>query len=213
MHEIVAEKETRDEHGHFAKKPSLPDPSAMNSEPSTMNPVSKFLSEHTTYSKNQDDLLNIHIGNPLRKLVVLLEDIKRQKAFSFTLKGSLGLVGVVVALSLFGIFGGDKLLCSKGIQSQIGVIKVLNFKEIKEGSAIPFIGSLTDLFGSKAANSALQHRIVLIKKDDTAIKLENIKPEDVSKFSSLPIIATGEYDSCSQTLKITDSNGLQIYAK
>lgn len=197
---VVAEHKPRDEEGHFIKEPT---PSTMNPEPSIMNPVGKFLSEHTAYSKNQDDLLNIHIGNPLRKLVALLEDIKKQKAFSFTLKGSLGLVGVVLALSLFGIFGGDKLLCSKGIQSQIGIIKVLNFKESSSPS-VPLLNSLFFIHNSVSVN-----RIVLLKKDDTAIKLENIKPEDVSKFSAFPVIATGEYDSCNQALILKDANSLQ----
>jgi len=37
--------------------------------------------------------------------VELLQDIKKQKAFSFTLKGSLGIAGVALALGMFGIFG------------------------------------------------------------------------------------------------------------
>ncbi len=205
-HKQTAQQMPRDNEGHFAKKPT---PSTINNEPSTMNPVSKFLSDHTTYSKNQDDLLNIHIGNPLRKLVSLLEDIKKQKAFSFTLKGSLGLVGVVVALSLFGIFGTDKLFCNKGIQSQVGVIKVLNFKEERSNSFLSQVPILNTLY--PIPNTAIINRIVLVKKDDSVIKLENIKSEEVTKFSTLRVIVTGNYDSCSESLKIPDTKSIELY--
>src|SRR5215204_929059 len=79
----------------------------------------KFISSHVHYNKNDDDVLDVHIGNPLHKIVKLLEDIKKQKAFSFTLKGSLGIAGVVMAFSFLGVLGAGNVLCSKGVQSEI----------------------------------------------------------------------------------------------
>jgi len=96
-HEEVAKSEARDDKGHFihVEKPSPEQPQNPQppQEPQHQNPVSKFLSDHTRYDKSQDDLLDVHVANPLRRIAQLLEDIKRQKAFSFTLKGSLGLAG------------------------------------------------------------------------------------------------------------------------
>src|SRR5438046_1279755 len=88
--------------------------------------VEKFVSSHVHYSKNDDDILDVHIGNPLYKITKLLEEIKKQKAFSFTLKGSLGIAGVVLAFTFLGVLGAGNVLCSKGVQSEIGVVQILN---------------------------------------------------------------------------------------
>jgi len=56
--------------------------------------LERFLISHTGNYKGEDDILDIHIGNPFRRIIALLEDLKKQKAFSFTLKGSLGIAGL-----------------------------------------------------------------------------------------------------------------------
>lgn len=200
----IAKEKPRDRQGHFlrAEKPKP------QSQPK--DPVSKFFSGHTRYSKNQDDLVNIHVGNPLRRITSLLEEIKRQKAFSFTFKGSLGIVGVALALSLFGIFGGGKLLCDKGIQSQIGLIKILNATE-KQSSDIPFLSPLIDFFSSLSSSNPLYPRTLLVKNDNSAIHLPFSQFVDYALFQNRLVIATGNYDSCSQTLKINSPTSIELY--
>lgn len=207
-HKQVASEMPRDAHGHFIKKSAQPVSGTAQKE---ANPLSKFLSSHVNNPKN-DDLIDIHVGNPLRRITQILEDLKRQKAFSFTVKGSLGIVGVVLALSLLGIFGGDRLLCSKGIQSQIGIIKTLQVKE-KVNSQIPFVGSFLDLFNSNSvaqANSVFQNRIVLIKRDDSVISI--IKPSYLTIptfMQGLQVIVTGNYDACSSTISIKETKSIE----
>lgn len=65
-------------------------------------------------TKDDDTLINVHVGNPLEKIVKLLEQLKKQKAFSFTIKGTLGLAGIALFITAFGIFGGTKAFCSRG---------------------------------------------------------------------------------------------------
>ena len=84
----------RDAKGHFAKS----------------SPTAKFLNGLVSSSSNVSNdqtLVDIHVNNPLHKIVELLQDIKTQKAFSFTLKGSVGLAGIAVAFAVVGIFVGQ----------------------------------------------------------------------------------------------------------
>src|SRR5436190_1901612 len=105
---VAAKKRVRDENGHFfSPEPVVPPPPPPIVTPKSSNPLSTFFSTNTHYDKNKDDLLDVHVGNPLSRITKLLEDIKKQKAFNFTLKGSLGVMGVVLVLSVFGIFGGN----------------------------------------------------------------------------------------------------------
>lgn len=199
----IAQQKVRDGKGHFIHVE--PPQNSQQPQPSN-NPIARFLSENTHYSKNQDDLLDVHVGNPLHKITTLLEDIKKQKAFSFTLKGSLGIMGVFLALSVFGVFGGGQILCDKGEQTQIGTLKELQVKDTSVAT-IPVLSSLLNVFEQKQ----IHNRTVLIKNDQTVIKIPYTKNIDIVKYKNYQIMATGAYDSCSQSLKITDTNAIEFY--
>jgi hypothetical protein len=190
----------RDENGRFISVPKL-DPN---------NPINKFLMSHTGNYKDEEDLLDIRIGNPLRRVIVLLEEIRQQKAFSFTLKGSLGVAGVALVLSVFGIFGGGKMFCERGIQSHVGVVKVLNFKEIysKPTSLISYLLELVN-----PPSQLIKSRTVLIKNDLITIHLPFSDKIDIAKYNNASVIITGNYNSCSQELTINDSTAIETYSK
>ncbi|MDP2693228.1 MAG: hypothetical protein Q8O88_06390 [bacterium] len=219
-HEEVAKAEARDDKGHFihAEKPfpehPLGSPESQTEEAQPhQNPVSKFLSDHTHYSKTQDDILDVHIGNPLRRIVLLLQELKQQKALSVSAKMSFGITGVMVVAGLFSVFGASNVLCSKGIQSQIGVIKVLNIED-KTSSALPVVGSIIDWFSKTALTSPTAHnRIVLIKNDNSAIRLPFSKNLKFKQYQNLSVIVTGSYDVCNQTLTVNDPSGLETLQK
>ncbi|HBB76524.1 MAG: hypothetical protein A2186_00760 [Candidatus Levybacteria bacterium RIFOXYA1_FULL_41_10] len=198
----IAESKPRDSEGHFVhvEKPGSP--------PKPQGALDKFFGDNVRYHKSQDDLLDVRVGNPLRKIVELLEDIKRQKAFSFTLKGSLGIAGVALALGVFGVFGGGKILCEKGVQSYIGTVKTLNVME-QESSGIPVLSQFLDYFAPKQTHN----KVVLVKNDESVISLPFSSKVDYTKFSNFPVIVTGNYNSCSQTLTLSDPSGLQIYSQ
>ena len=197
----VSSSRPRDEHGHFV---SAPDPKKEKTV------LAKFLASHTGNYKNEDDLLDIHVGNPLRRVVELLQEIKKQKAFSFTLKGSLGVAGVVLVLGVFGIFGGGKLLCDKGTQTHIGTIKSLNVKEI-HAKSVPFLSYLLDLIAPP--QKEIKNRTVLIKGNENVIYLPFNENIDLSKFVNLEVLATGNYDICSESLTINDPNGVEALVR
>jgi hypothetical protein len=207
---VVAEHKPRDEHGHFVKKDIPQAPTTPK------NIATKLLEEINGKSANvkesSDDLIDIHVGNPLRKIVTLLQEIKQQKAFSFTLKGSLGIAGVALALGVFGVFGGGQILCERGVQSQIGEIKVLNSTE--KDPSIPLISDLLNLISTPKEHN----RVVLVKNDETVIGLTgqaliSNHSSLITPYVGMPVVATGNYNSCSQTLNIVDGKDIQIYAK
>ena len=200
----IAQQKPRNEEGHFIhvnppKDPRQPTPH--------QNPMSKFFSKNTHYSKGKDDLLDVHVGNPLHKITQLLEDIKKQKAFSFTLKGSLGLAGVALALGIFGIFGGGQILCEKGTQVQIGTIKQLQVVEDDPSGEIPALSQIINYLSPKQ-----QHpKFILVKNDESIIQLPFSRKIDLAKFINYKIIATGNYNTCSNSLKISDPKAIEDY--
>ena len=187
-----------------------------NKEEEPGNHISKFFSDHTHVSKAKDALIDLRIGNPLKRITELLEDIKRQKAFNFTLKGSLGIMGVFLTLSIFGIFGGGQILCDKGTQVEIGTIRQLQVLEEDSSSKIPVLSQILDYFTIKQK----RFKYILIKSDDKVIQLPYSIRVDLAKFTNpinpqlnQKVIATGNYDSCSGTLTIKDPASIEFFNK
>ena len=180
-------------------------------ETSPKNPISNFLRNNTSISQTKDDstLLEIHIGNPLRKITQLLEEIKKQKAFSFTLKGSLGIMGVALALSVFGIFGGSKMLCDKGVQTKLGTLKILTVSENEP--SIPLLSPAIDYY-KKLFSIPLpaQHSRTVLASQEGIIHVPLNNKVSLAEFADQNVFATGEYDSCSKTLRVAESNALEL---
>lgn len=197
----VTNSRPRDEKGHFIK---------IENPNTAKNPLEKFLLSHTGNYKDQEDLLDIRIGNPLGRIINLLEDIKKQKAFSFTLKGSLGIAGVVLAISLFGIFGGGKILCNKGVQTHIGLIKILEAREIYT-KPVPVLSYLLEL--TTPPQKQIKKRTILINNDFTTIYLPFTEEIDYAKYNNYSVVATGEYNSCTRTLSVIDQYSIEFFSE
>lgn len=205
----LASRRARDEHGHFA-----PNPQPQSSPSNNSGILTDLLHDSAAISKTTDDdtLLNVHIGNPLRRITLLLEEIKKQKAFSFSIKGSLGLAGIILVLSTFGIFGGTKALCAKGVQSHIGFIRVLDLPE--DSSDPSFIDRALAIWNTligKSNNSSSKSRLVLVKQNQDTLRVTGALPDDLSILKINQVIATGDMDSCSQTLTLKSPKSMQIY--
>ncbi len=176
--------------------------------PSHDNPVGNFLKNTTSIkkSKNDDDLIDVHVGNPLKRITKLLEDIKQQKAFSFTLKGSLGIMGVALVIGAFGIFGGTRAFCDKGIQTKMGTLKTLTHQDRQQDTWIDFVPIVNFLFKKGMVN-----RTILITPDNQIYRVfprGNVKVPDSYLQSPISYI-TGSLDSCSNTISVENQNGIQ----
>lgn len=215
--------QARDERGHFIKKPSantatteLPKTAPRPATPATHS-IAAALAKQTEVKKTTDDntLIDVHIGNPLRKITALLEEIKRQKAFSFTLRGSLGIMGVVLAFTTFGFFGTTHALCDKGVQSKIGTIKVLQSVDEENDNWFQNLLTLANSYKYTLYGMPVpQHdnsRVILVTKTLDTIHLLSTGDQPISQLKKHPVIVTGPYDSCSQTLKVVTSADIEQY--
>ncbi|OGH10861.1 MAG: hypothetical protein A2857_06380 [Candidatus Levybacteria bacterium RIFCSPHIGHO2_01_FULL_36_15] len=211
-HEQTARSEARDSHGHFAASPANPtntQPSPPTA-PTSPNPLSEFVRNNTSLEKTKDDntLIDVHVGNPLHKIIELLKDIKKQKAFSFSIKGTLGIAGIAVVIAGLGIFGGVKSLCNKGVQSEIGSVRVLSVTSDVPPDK-PLANKIREIFNRPQLTTNLAKRTILIKSDYSTISLAVPGSISLMEFTNIPVIVTGNYDSCSQTLTIKDKSSIE----
>ena len=165
------------------------------------HPLSLFFKKNSTVHKSKDD------DELIERITKLLEDIRNQKAFSFTFKGSLGIMGVALVIGTFGIFGGTKAFCEKGVQTKVGVIKTLNYLEEERDSWVDFIPILNSFFPKQ-----LTKRVVLLGTDSNIYTLR-LSPMAVAAAQSMittpSSFVTGSLDSCSNTITVESPNGIE----
>lgn len=115
---------------------------------------------------------------------------------------------MALALGVFGVFGGGKMLCDKGIQSEIGTIKTLNVVEVDtQAATIPVISNIWNYFQPKTE----YNRTVLVKEDTSVITLPFSKNVKFKDYGNLPVIVTGNYDACAKTLTVNDPTAIEAY--
>ena len=180
------------------------------------DPVTSTVLNKTKVSETSDDdtLINVHIGNPLRRITELLEEIKKQKAFSFTLKGSIGIMGVALALSFLGFFGTTHALCDKGVQTHKGVVKVLKVTDAEPDHVVAKIQRIIKYFStflSPDDNTSPRYRYILELSDNTTIHLNRGRDASFTPFKDKAVYATGNYDSCSKQLTIQTPEAIEEY--
>jgi len=120
----------------------------------------------------------------------------------------LGVAGVVLVISMFGLFGGSKVLCDKGLQTEIGTIKVLNAREIYVRE-VPIISYLINYLSP--SKKLIKNRTILISNNNT-IYIPFSENVDISPYVNKMVYATGEYNSCNKTLEIDDPSYLEIFS-
>jgi hypothetical protein len=207
-HEKAAQSQPRDENGHFAPKLPIDNQNSQNN-----NPLYQYVNKNIHYDKKHDDLLDIHVGNPLARITQLLQDIKKQKAFSFTLKGSLGIMGVGLVLSTFGIFGGAKLLCDKGRQTHVGVVRVLGTPDqidYRWPLIEPVVEYYRNFMNPGRINSHHPRAILHIGGSET-LYVPYVKEADLLMYNGQKVFITGEYDSCSRTLQVGNIGDVEAF--
>lgn len=173
------------------------------------NPLTRLFSKTTSIEKtDDDDLVDIRVGNPLRKITELLQEIKRQKAFSFTLKGSLGIMGVVMVAGTFGIMGGTRALCDKGIQTKVGTVKILRYQDPMDETWLDYVPILSSILPKHTSS-----RTVMLTPDNKILKIKLPNNSLIStnyQLQTTDYFATGSYDTCSETLSLDDQSSLEI---
>lgn len=206
---LEAARLPRDKFGRFLKSQKTTIPGAI-SKLLTKN-ISITKGTETTSTANKETFVDIHINNPLTKIVELLKDIKNQKAFSFTLKGSVGIMGVAVVLVGGGILGGNRIMCSKGTQARIGEVRVLAYSQ-PAVSDQPIRNKIRAFFGKVPTLTPPEYKwVILVDSNGTAVRLLNKTQSYLESFAGHTVTAVGDLNGCNQELTVA-TNGIEEYS-
>ncbi len=78
-----------------------------------------------------------------------------------------------------------------------------------ESTNIFIANKIRQIFNRSVPTGAPTNRTILIKNDYSALHLVLPTNLSVLEFTGIPVIATENYDSCNQSLKIKDKTALE----
>ena len=148
---------------------------------------------------NDETLVDVKVNNPLHKIVELLQDIKKQKAFSFTLKGSVGIMGVSAIVLGTGAFGGSRILCNKGSQTKIGVVRVLSVTQTAQDH--PLRAKIGEIIG-RSYKTETTKAVILMDANKETMNLVSKRKGFAEGFEGQEVMVTGQYNACMQELSV-----------
>ena len=83
----------------------------------------------------------------------------------------------------------------------------MNIQE-QESGGLPIISNILDWFNPKPN----YNRTILVREDNSAIRLPYSREVNFSQYNNAQVVATGNYDSCAQSLTIKDASAVEINA-
>ena len=184
-HEETAKKLKRDATGHFLKVES---------------------------EAKSDELVNLKIHNPAKKLEELVDDIRKhhQTTVSFQAKipllAVITITGIILGLSSFQL-GRLLPFCPSFPTTRIGTLYVLSVVEAPPRSIVELISPW-----SKPTQPTNQTKTILVEKDTTTT-LEVAKGNSFFNLHGLTVAVTGEFQTCTSSLKVIDARNVTVVTK
>lgn len=204
---IIAAKRPRDANGHFIKN--------------------NILSVDEESDPNDETLINLKVTNPLRRIIMILKDIKRRQATTIDLKFTIPLIALpVFMLIAFSLGKNSSVLaaCGGNVQTKIGLLYTLQatdsnqpglFEKTKQTltTNLPFLAPLLTtnyLPGGSTSSGRQANHQILIQRDNTAITIENPKNISLTTYNTRQVFVTGKVNTCENTIEVQNDSSVQL---
>lgn len=196
-----ATKQQRDASGHFIPlKPKV-----------KLSGQSDLLSNliHTEKEKDDSSLINVKVNNPFEKIIRYLKDIRDKQNTTVSMKFTIPLVALPVAILLAFQLGRYQSQCVNYFSSQTGTIENINIvrKVAPDNWVLKLLGYLPGL-GEVYLKAELLNQPILIVSPERSILIDNKTKSTLEGFSKNQVIVSGDYNSCSQTLTLDSAENI-----
>lgn len=153
------------------------------------------------------EILDLRLKKPIEHITSILEQINNKKTFNLTLIGSLSIIIVFLIIITLGTYTANAILCEKGTQVRIGFIRQLQtIDDTSTGGS-----SLISKFLKYSNTKSSLPKYILIRNNEDVIQIAYDENIDISQYTNSRVIATGSYNTCSNSLKITEPNEIEKY--
>jgi hypothetical protein len=209
----VAKQKPRDSHGHFIKISSNPSNSS-----NIPNPTERDMQKDKTGS-------NAEFINPLRRIMLILKQIKHHQSTIIDLK-SIPVLVLFLLAALYLMRGLIFSSCEQGIHTKIGIVYILKtttgnrhglLSELQKFFITPLFSVISQGYfkqyqpnEDRSVFAQEKQRVILILRDNSVLTLFPAQNIDLSSYVSRQVFATGNFNSCRQTLVLKHPDDIQL---
>lgn len=187
----------RDASGHFLPKDRRIKTSVKTS--GGVNVLSKLFKKEEA---EDDALVNLKVSNPLKKIINILQELKAKQATTVSLRFTIPLIALPVAFLIAFQLGRSQANCISNYSSRPGTLKIIPVST--NTNLIPY---LPDIFNIR--QKVFEEKALLVNNNETISILGNAP--NLKQFENQPVIVTGNYSSCEQTISLDFSENIKRY--
>lgn len=176
-----------------------------------LNLLSNFVSAGET--TDPGTLIDIKIGNPLKRIYEVLQEIKKHQSTTFSMRFTIPLIALPIVLFAAFQLGRGQSICKQTTVSKVGMIKNMVVDVPESSTSKPLIGSLLKWtpWAQSTSKYVAENRTILVdqKGEITTILL----PEKISleSFSNSNVIVTGLYSSCTNVMTVVSDKNVSVF--
>lgn len=168
---------------------------------------------NTQEVKDDDTLVDIKVANPLRKIVKILEEIKKKQSTTFSFRFTIPLIALPVFLFAAFQLGRVQSNCSPEFVSRIGTLRTLSVAMPKQSTGLisdvlSFMGISTQ---QKLNDFETLPKTILITDTDNPISVLHPESYPISSFEDQRVIITGNLSKCTDTLSLDSFQNISLY--
>lgn len=195
-----AKNRTRDAKGHFVKAET-----DIKTPLDSSNSLRAGALSSPSADSSEDNIVDVKVRNPLKKITKILEDIKKHQNTSFAIKFSIPLIALPVFLFIVFQLGRAQTACVESFSSKKGEFQVIEVLVPKENpgffsrifSFFPSIPNLTP-----KSELVPEKRAILTDSEGSTFNVIYPAGFLVEVYSGQEVVITGNISACTNTIAL-----------
>lgn len=167
---------------------------------------------HAREGHDNEALIDIKITNPLKRIVEVLQEIKKHQATTFSFKFTVPLIALPVFLLAAFQFGRVQTACPQLVTSKLGTIKNLSVEVARDDSGW-FWWLFSPQFTPKpqaVGELEAKNLTILIGPQGETITVLHDKGLNLETYENQRVILTGKYSSCGGAITLDSPKNLTL---
>lgn len=164
--------------------------------------------------KDDETIIDIKVQNPLRKIIHILEEIKKHQSTTFSFRFTIPLIALPIFLLIAFQLGRAQTACSQSFTSKIGLIRNVTVDAPKDQPnwwsqlfsflpGVPPFEKPSDLMPAK--------RSILVSRDGDVITILPASGISLLSYQNQAVILTGNYSACTHVVTLDSPQNITSF--
>jgi len=176
-----------------------------------LDSISRFV--RTVESDDDENLIDIKVNNPFKRIIELLKDIRRKQSTTFSLKFTIPLIALPVFLLTAFQIGRFQTGCTPTIVTKIGTVKNITIDVPNE--KVDLVASVLSFFRTvpkvrTGVPLVAKERALLISPQGETLTILHTDEIGLGPLEGRTVFLTGSYSSCSPVIALDSKQNITV---